>query len=184
MKFPEPGYSAVKTCCATRISPWAKLPNVAGFHPPPIFAASSNAAQNRPQTFTEWHEGNAVGRETRRINFTNSLGMIQDRNPKGVCRHRQKPVLRQWHCGHVGMRPEKPDPGASKSWPVFRLPHCHVGILPCRHPAHVGTVPAHGFSCSPGGVKFKFSSRHFPPCKSSAGSRFPFSSRHIFHSVN
>ena len=77
-------------------------------------------------------------------------------------RYRHRPISRQWHCGNVGMRPEKPNPVASKSPPVFRLPHYHVGMCPCRHHAHIGTVPAHGFSCSPGGHQFCLPSRHFP----------------------
>ena len=78
-------------------------------------------------------------------------------------RYWHRPISRHWHCGHVGMRPEKPNPVASKPRPVFRLPHCHVGMWPCRHHADVGTVLAHGFSYPLGGVHFQLSSHHFPP---------------------
>ena len=60
------------------------------------------------------------------------------------------------------MKHEKRGPEAIKIAALFHMSHCHIGRLSYRHHAHIGTVPAHRFSCSPGGYKFCLPSRLFP----------------------
>ena len=58
---------------------------------------------------------------------------------------------------------EKQGPADIRIAVHFRLSYCHIGMVPCRHHADVGTVLTQEFSCLPGGVKFQLSSHHFPP---------------------